>query len=115
MLLHPSPILIDVGSIDDEEEIILAHLIYEQIIHRSTILITHHAVKDFPYWNSSNIIGKNVVDIALGIRTLHSDLAHVGDVEETYMFTNSQMLWSNTSILIKQGHIETPKGDHRGT
>ncbi len=115
MLLHPSPILIYIGSIDNEEEIILAHLIYQKVIYCSTILIAHHAVVYLTHRCIGYIIGEDMLHITLGIRSFHRNLAHVTHIEEACMFTYSQMLWCDTRILIQQRHIKPTKRHHCST
>ena len=101
MLLHPCPVLVDIGSIDDEEEVVLAHLVDQQIVDGTTILVAHHTIIDLTYGCASNVVGKDVLHIALCIPALHRNLSHVGDIEESNMFANSGMLGGDTSILIK--------------
>ena len=115
MLLHPRPILIYISSVDDKEEIVLAHFIYQQVVDGSAILIAHHAIKDFTHGSTCDIVGEDILYITFGIRTFDRHFAHVGDVKQSYMLTHSDMLWSNASLLIKQRHVESPEGHHGGT
>ena len=115
ILLHPGPVLIDVSGIDDQEEIVLAHLIHQQIVNRTTILVAHHTIVDLAHRSTSDIVGKNVLHITLGIRTFYGYLAHVRNIKQAHMLANGRMLGSNTSHLIKQGHVKTTKRYHGGT
>ena len=77
MLLHPRPVFIDIGSIDDEEEVVLAQLIHQQIIDSSAILIAHHTIIDFPNRGTGDVVGEYMLDITLSILTLDRHFAHV--------------------------------------
>ena len=82
---------------------------------RFTSVMAHQTIIDLPNGSPSDIVGKDMLHIAFSIRTLHRDLTHVRDIEQSHMLTNGDMLWSNTSILIEQGHVEATKGYHRST
>ena len=77
MLSHPSPVLVDVCGVDDDEEVILAHLIDEQVVHRTAILVAHHAIENLSRLHATHVVGEDMIDVSLGIRTLYSHLAHV--------------------------------------
>ena len=113
MSAHPFHILVDVGGIDDEEEIVLAHAVDEQVVHGSTILIAHHAVEDFSVGSPCNIIGEDVVDIALCVRPCNSYLSHVGYVEYATVISYGLMLIYDRRVL--DGHVVAAKGRYQST
>ena len=77
MLLHPRPVFIDIGCVDNEEEVVLAQLIHQQIIDGTAILIAHHTIIDFPNRSTCDIVGEYMLDITLSILTLDRHFAHV--------------------------------------
>ena len=77
LLLHPRQVLIDIGGVDDKEEVVLAHLVYQQVVDSTTILVAHHTIVYLTYWCSSDIIGENMLHVALCILALNCNLAHV--------------------------------------
>ena len=107
MLSHPCPILIDVCGIDDDKKVVFTHLIHEQVIYRSTILIAHHAIENLSRFHSPNIVGKDMVDVSLGIWTLDSHLAHVGHIEHSTGIAHSLVLVLDVGILDR--HVESAK------
>ena len=111
MLLHPRPILINIGGIDHEEEVIVAHLIDKQIIDSAPILIAHHTIIYLTHRSARYVVGKDVLHIAFSILTLHGYFTHVTDVKESYLLTHSHVFWRNTCILNR--HDETTKGRHQ--
>ena len=114
MLLHPSPVLIDIGGIDHEEEIILSQLIDQKVIDGTTVLVAHHTVEDLTYRHRSDIVGEDVVHITFGIRAAYDDLSHMGDIKQSHLLTYCIMLRSDTRILIEQRHVEATKRHHHG-
>ena len=115
MLLHPSPVFVDVRGVDHEEEVILAHFIHQQVVDRTAVFIAHHTIVDFPNRRPSHIVRKDMLHVALCIWTLHSHLAHVRYIEESHMFSDGHVLRGNACILVKQRHIEASELDHCGT
>ena len=101
MLLHPSPVLIDIGGIDDKEEIILSHFIDQQIIYCSTILVAHHTIVDLSHRCTCYVIRKDMLHIAFSIVTANNDLSHVRHIKQAYFLTYRIMLWSYSCILIE--------------
>ena len=71
------------------------------------MLITHHAIKDFPIRDASDIIGKDMVDITLSILTRDKDLAHMTHIEHTTMLAHCLMFVYNIGIL--DWHVEATK------
>ena len=108
VLCHPCPVLVDIGSVDDDEEVVVTHLVDEEVIDCSAISVKHHAVENLPYGHILNVVGEDVVDVTLSVRTFHSHLAHVADIENTTGVADSLMLVDNTRILYR--HIKTAEG-----
>ena len=74
---HPGHILIDVGSVEDEEKLVFTHLVNQQVVYRSTVGVEHHAVKYLIDRRTCHIVGEDVVDISFGICACYVSLAHV--------------------------------------
>ena len=111
LLLNPCPVLIDIGSIDDEEETLIGHLIHQQVVHHAPILVAHHAIEDFPYRHIRDIVGKDVIDITLGIRSGNKHLTHVAHVEDATGCAHGPMLVSDIRVL--NGHLEAAERRHQ--
>ena len=77
MLGHPRPVLVDVSGIDDDEEVILAHLIHEEVIHRTAVLIAHHAIENLARLHAAHVVGEDMVDISLCVGSLDSHFSHM--------------------------------------
>ena len=104
LLLNPCPVLIDVGSIDDEEEAVFRHLIYQQVIHHATVVIAHHAIENLSGVNARDVVGEDVVDKTLGIGTTDQYLAHVTDVKDAAGRAYCLVLVHDSRILNR--HVE---------
>ena len=97
ILLHPSPVLIDIGGIDDEEEVVLSHLIDQQVIDRSAVGIEHHSVVDLSEGGVGHIVGEDVLHVAFCIRARDAHFAHVTDIEDTAVLTYCVVFIGNVS------------------
>ena len=105
VLAHPIHVLVDVGCVDDKEEVALAHAVDEQVVDGAAVGVAHHAIEDFSVCGTGDVIGEDVVDIALGILALDAHLAHVGDVEDTAVLAHGVVLFDDGGIL--DGHVES--------
>ena len=92
MLLHPCHVLVDVGGIDDQEELLGSHLVDQQVVDGAAVGVAHHAVEDLPIGGVFHIVGEDMVDVALGIRTSDEHFAHVAHVEDAAGLTYCLML-----------------------
>ena len=113
ILLHPSPVLIYVGCIDNQEEVVLAHLVHQQVVHRAAVPVAHHTIIYFTCGRAGYVVGKDMLHVALGILTLNGYLAHVRDVKDAHFLAYSHVLECNAGIL--NGHFKTAKGRNQGT
>ena len=75
--LHPFHVLVDVGGVDDEEEVVLGHLVDQQVVYGAAVGVAHHAIEDFPYGRTGDVVGEDMVHVALGVGALDAHLAHV--------------------------------------
>ena len=110
VLLHPGHILVDVSGVDDEEEVVLPHLVDEQIVHRTAVRVEHHAIVDLSDGCSGNIVREDVLNVAFGIGTGDAHFAHVTDIEDTAMLAHGHVLVGDVRVL--DGHDETAEGRH---
>ena len=92
MLLHPGHVLVDVGGVDHEEKVVLAHLVYQQVVYSASVGIAHHAVEDLADGGVFHIVGEDVVHIPLGIGALDAYLTHVRYIEHTAVLAHGVML-----------------------
>ena len=111
LLVHPRYILVDIGSIDDDEKVVFTHLIDEQVVNDTTVFVTHHAVENFSVGYILDIVGEDVVDIALSIRPRNEHFSHVRDIE--YAAGISYGIVFVNDIRVLNGHIETSKRRHQ--
>lgn len=106
--LNPGDILVNVGGIDDEEETIVATLVDEQIVDHAAAGVEHHSVEALANRRAGDIVGENVVDVTLGVRTGDGNFAHVGNIENAASITHGVVLLNDTTIL--DGHVEAAEG-----
>ena len=113
MALHPLYILVDVCSIDNEEEVVFSHLVNQEVVNGATVLVAHHAVENLARLSSTYVVGEDMAHVALCVRTLNRYFAHVRHVEHATMLAYSVVLVSNVRILDR--HDESAKRLHQGS
>ena len=74
---HPIHIFVNVGSIDDDEIVLMSHLVDEQVIYGATVGVAHHAIVYFALWGVLDVVGEYVVYIFFGVWTAYAYFAHV--------------------------------------
>ena len=111
VLLHPGYVLVDVGCIDDEKEVVLAHFIDEQVIDCSAVGVEHHAVVYLPDGCLTDVVGEDVLDVALGIGSRDAYFAHVTDIEHAAMLTDCIVLVRDVCVLNR--HDESAEWRHQ--
>ena len=109
--LYPLDILVDVGSVDDQQETVGGLLVDQQVVHHAAIVVAHHAVENLPDGHSAHIVGKDVVHKVFGIVARDQHLAHVAHVEHTTGRTHGVVLVDDGCVL--DGHVKASKGLHQ--
>ena len=112
LFAYPGKVLVDVGSVDDQEEALVALLIHQQVVDGSAIGVEHHAVEDFAHGGTADVVGEDVLHEFLSLAARHQHLAHVAHVEHTAGGSYGHVLIGNVGVL--NWHLESTKGDHLG-
>ena len=81
MAAHPLHVFVDIGCIDNDKKLLVAHLVDQQIIHGAAVGIEHHAVENLVEGGARHVVGEDVVHVSLGVAAAHHHLAHVRHVE----------------------------------
>ena len=110
LLNDPGIILVDVGSVDDEEEAIVGFLIDQEVIDGATILVKHHAIEDLADGSTGNVVGENMLHKAFGLGTSNQHFAHMAHVKYATSRAYSDVLVGNIAIL--QWHHEATERNH---
>ena len=111
--LYPGIVLVDVGGIDNEEELIVGHLVDKQVIYGATILMQHHAIIYLANGSTGNVVGEDVLHELLCLRAAYQHFAHVAHVEHAACLAHGIVLVHDVGVL--DGHLKTSKGHHLGT
>ncbi len=110
-VLHdPCHVLVDIRCVDHEEELIVVHLVDEQVIYRTAILAAHHAVENLAVGGTGHVVYEYMVDEFLCFGTFHADLTHVADVENAHFLTDCIVLVGYAFVL--NGHVIAREGRH---
>ena len=111
LLVNPSHVLVDIGSIDNEEVVILAHGVNQQVVNSTTVRIEHHAILDAANLHLGDVVGEDVVHKLLSLGTSDANLAHVRHIKDAYVVAHCIVLLNDALVL--NGHIKTAKGSHQ--
>ena len=109
---NPLFILVDVGGIDNKEEIVVSPLVDKQIVDYAPVVVQHHAVETLAVGGAGYIVGKNAVDKKLCIFAGDAYFAHVAYVEHTAGLADSAVLRLDACGRILYGHIVAGEGAH---
>ena len=105
MLGHPGKILVLVGCIHHYKIVIVMHFVDDQVIHRTAIFIAHGAVAGLPVLHDRIIIGQEMIQIRNCVRSLHQDLAHMGDVEKSAACPYSHMFLDHSGLILDRQNV----------
>ena len=111
--LDPSDILVDVGSVDYEEVLVVVHLVDEQVIYSAAVFVAHHAVENLAVGRACHVANEYVHDILESLRAFDSHLAHVADIKHTHCVAHCVVFLGDSAVLY--GHVETAEGFHLRT
>ena len=113
MLLDPGEVLVDVGGVHHQEEVLGGELaIDEEVVHHAAVGIAHHPVQDLAGLEAADFVGEDPVDELLGLGAFDEDLAHMRDVEHADLLPDGVVLHGDGIVL--DGHHEARKGAHLG-
>ena len=63
-------------------------------------------------WSTADVVGEDVLHIALGILAAHAYLAHVADIKDAASLAHGLVLVGDVGVLY--GHVVACKGRHQG-
>ena len=113
LLVDPSHVLVDVGSIDNEEVVVLAHGVNQEVVDGATVGVKHHAILDAAHSHLGDVVGEDIVHKLLRLGASNVHFAHVRDVEDANCVAHCIVFLYYAGIL--DGHVKTAKGAHQGT
>ncbi|MMZ62922.1 hypothetical protein D1872_251500 [compost metagenome] len=102
MLLQPFPVFVDVGGIHNQHIASLSTLVNQQIIHNSAIGITEKCILGLTVLQSTHIVGRHLLKKLLRICSLHGELAHMRDIEQSSLLPYRLMFLHNSTELDRQ-------------
>ena len=106
----PVPVLLYVGSIDNQQVFLGFILINKQVVHNASILVWKTGVLHLTGSKRRHIIRSHFLQKVRCMRTFHPKLSHVGDIEHTDTLTNSEMFIDDAGIFNR--HIVSRKFVH---
>ena len=107
---NPRCILVVVGSIDNQQVAVLTQTVGNQVIHNAALVVAHRAVADLAVLHVAEIVGQQHLDVVQGVRSGEDDFAHVGDIEQSRLFSDSHVFCDNTGTVLNRQQV-AGKGD----
>ena len=106
----PVPVLLDIGSVDNQQILLLFVLIDQQIVYNTAILIGKASVLYFTGRKGGHIVRSDFLQKVQSMRAFHPKLSHVGDIEYADALANGEMFVDDTGIFDR--HIVSRKFVH---
>ena len=114
VLVKPSPVFFNVGSVNHEHILGSVIAINQQIIDNATIFTAHHVVLNLAVDKSRNIVGHQAVDPFFGISTNDTHFTHMRHVKQTSLVATGQVLFFNTQWILDR-QLPTAEVNHGAT
>ena len=108
VLFHPVDIFVDVSGIDDEEEVVFAHFVDEEVVDCAAVWVEHHAVVDLSDGCSGDVVSEDVLNVSFGVGSGDAHFAHVAYVEYTAIVAYGVVFVCDVGVL--NWHDEAAKG-----
>ena len=102
-LAHRSKVSVNVRSVRNDHELLIAQTVSNQVVNHAALVVDQDRVLCLTDLQDGHVRHQSVIQERTRIRTGHTELTHVGQVENTGTSTDSLMLSNVISVL--QGHI----------
>ena len=110
MTLDPGGVLFAVARVDDEPVIVRCAAVDDEVVDDAAIVVAEHRVLDLAVFHVRNVGGDDLLHVGDGVGALEAKLAHVGNVEQTGLFTNGHVLGNHAGGIL-HGHQEAAEFD----
>ena len=111
-LAHPSPVLVDVGSVGHHEIMVVGDAIDEHVIDDAAFAVGQAGVLHLTVAQSGHVIDGAVLHELLGQRAFGAELAHVAHVEHADVVAHVEVFFDEAAVLNR--HVVTGKFSHFG-
>ena len=102
-----------VGRVDHQQVARLLKAVEICVVHRAAPFVGDNSVLGLIHRYSGHVAGEDVLKEGNGIRSVHQDAPHVGDVEKAAMTAGVQMLGHDLGRVF-HGHLPAAKIHHGG-
>ena len=109
-----SLVLVDVGSVDNEENLVLLEAAQVCIVDCTSVIIRDDAVLGLAEFQGSDIAGYNMLEKSNAVRAFDQESSHVGDIEETAVASGVEMLRHYAGRIL-HGHVPSAEIHHCGS
>ena len=108
--VHPPDVLVDIGGVYNEQKVVFAAPVHQQVVDCAAVRVQHHAVENLAVRSSGNVVCEYVVHKFFGIGTGHKHFAHVAHIEYTAGVAHGVVFLRYSGVLYR--HVESCKRSH---
>ena len=108
--VHPLKITLDMGSVDHDEVQAWFHPVNNQVVDHATAIVAHQCVLRLSQGHLADVIGEQMIQDPLSVRSRRQDLAHVADVEQPDFFADGGMFFQDAAV--DHRHFPSAKRHH---
>lgn len=110
--LHPGEVLVDHRGVDDEEEVVRAGAVGDEVVDDAAALVEHQGVMAVAWGEGEEVVGEEGIEPPGGGFATDDELAHVGDVEDPAVVADGVVFLEDRLVL--DGHVPAGEGDEAG-
>src|SRR5258708_21974854 len=109
-------VVLGVARVDDQQVLVLAHLVDDHVINKSALGIEQGGVVGLAFLKLRGVVHADPLDGVKRLGAANHDVAHVGDVEHAHAGAHGQVLLHQTAAGgILHRHVPAAEIDRKST
>ncbi len=110
---QPLPVLLAVGGVDDEQEVVASEHIQVGVVDGAAVLVGDDRILGMARHQCPGIVGQRLEEERFGAAAGDAEAAHVGDVEQSGMAARGEVLADDPGRVLHR-HVPAAEPDHLG-
>ena len=110
MRAQPRKILVNLRSVHDEQPLVVADAVDDEVVNHAAALVEHQRVLPAADGEFLDVIGEHPVQPRGGTVAAREKLPHVRNIEDAQRSADGMMFGDDACVL--HGHVPTAKADH---
>ena len=111
VLVDPSPVLVDITGIHDEQVFGGGVFVDDQVVHDTAFAVRETGVLCLACFEFADVVRGDILQEIEGFLAFHPELAHVAHIEHTYAFAHNHVFLVDTRRVLNR-HVEARKIGH---